>query len=115
MKDHVITVHTLDDIWLIGNVDDYPFWAKVCDEASGFGIDGGRVIKLHIGSKSGSGEIVAYERGWDKYPKKAHKGLTQAVIRFCEALPDQDTWRKTFKPERRFPVTEDEVLEYENR
>ena len=115
MKDHIITVHTVDEIWLIGSVDEYPFWAKVCDEASGFGIDGGRVIKLHIGSKKKSGEIASYERGWDKYPKGAHKGLAQAVIRFCEALPEQNTWRNTFQPERRFLVAEDGVLEYEEK
>ena len=113
MTDHIITVHTMDEIWLIGSVDEYPFWTKVCDEPSGFGIDGGRVIKLHIGRKRKSGEIAAYERGWDKYPRGAHKGLAQAVIRFCESLPDQSTWRSTFKPERKFLVTEDSVLEYE--
>jgi len=113
MVDHVITVHTVDEIWLIGSVDEYPFWAKVCDEASGFGIDGGRVIKLHIGSKRNSGEIVAYERGWDKFPKGKHKGLAQALIRFCKSLPEQNIWRNTFRTERRFLVTENDVLEYE--
>ena len=90
MADHKITVHSEDGIWLLGAVDDYPFEAKVCDEASGFGIDCGRVIKLHIRGKQASGEIAAYERGWDRFPKGAHKGLARAVIRFCESLPEQE-------------------------
>lgn len=112
MVDHTITAYTPDGIWLLGKVDGYDFQAKVCDEASGFGIDCGRVIKLHA-SKSRGQEIFAYERGWDKFPRGAHKGLAQALIRFCESLPVQDIWRLTFKTERRFLVTEDDVLEYE--
>lgn len=114
MIDHVISAHTLDGIWLVGMIDEYPFEAKVCDEASGFGIDCGRVIKLHIGSRRSSDDVAAYERGWDKYPRGAHKGLAQAVVRFCESLPKQDVWRQTFRNELHFLVTEDDVLEYED-
>ena len=114
MVDHIITAITPDGIWLIGTVDDYDYQAKVCDEASGFGIDCGRVIKLHAYGKSRGQELFAYERGWDKFPRGKHKGLAQALIRFCESLPEQDTWRNTFRTERRFLVTEDDVLEYED-
>ena len=114
MVDHIITAITPDGIWLIGTVDDYDYQAKVCDEASGFGIDCGRVIKLHAFGKSRGQELFAYERGWDKFPRGKHKGLAQALIRFCESLPEQDTWRNTFRTERRFLVTEDDVLEYED-
>jgi len=117
MVDHKIAVCTKDGIWLLGTVDDYIFEAKVCDEASDFGIDCGRVIKLHARKycedKKGK-EIFAYERGWDKYPRGKHKGVAQALIRFCESLPEQDIWRHTFsKKVRRFLVTEDDVLEYD--
>ncbi|MFR5177384.1 MAG: hypothetical protein ACLTEZ_00160 [Ruthenibacterium lactatiformans] len=117
MVDHKIAACTKDGIWLLGTVDDYIFEAKVCDEASGFGIDCGRVIKLHARKycedKKGK-EIFAYERGWDKYPRGKHKGVAQALIRFCESLPEQDIWRHTFyKKVRRFLVTEDDVLEYD--
>ena len=117
MVDHKIAVCTKDGIWLLGTVDDYIFEAKVCDDASGFGIDCGRVIKLHARKycedKKGK-EIFAYERGWDKYPRGKHKGVAQALIRFCESLPEQDIWRHTFyKKVRRFLVTEDDVLEYD--
>ena len=114
MVDHIITAKTPDGIWLLGKIDEYDYQAKVCDEASGFGIDCGRVIKLHAFGKSRGQELFAYERGWDKYPKGKHKGLAQALIRFCESLPEQDTWRNTFRTERRFLVTEDDVLEYED-
>lgn len=114
MKDHAVSAHTPDGIWLIGMVDEYPFEAKVCDEASGFGIDCGRVIKLHIGAKDSTNDVASYERGWDKYPKGAHKGLAQAVVRFCESLPKQAVWRQTFQKGHRFLVTEDNVLEYED-
>ena len=117
MVDHKIAACTKDGIWLLGTVDDDIFEAKVCDEASGFGIDCGRVIKLHARKycedKKGK-EIFAYERGWDKYPRGKHKGVAQALIRFCESLPEQDIWRHTFyKKVRRFLVTEDDVLEYD--
>lgn len=117
MVDHKIAACTKDGIWLLGTVDDYIFEAKVCDEASGFGIDCGRVIKLHArkycDDKKGT-EIFAYERGWDKYPRGKHKGVAEALIRFCESLPEQDIWRHTFyKKVRRFLVTEDDVLEYD--
>lgn len=113
MKDHIISAYTIDGIWLLGTVDEYPFQVKVCDEPSSFGIECGRVIKLHIGAKVGHGEVAAYERGWDLYPKGANKGLTQAVILFAESLPCQDIWRHSFRQARRFLVTPDDVLEYE--
>lgn len=113
MADHSITVHTKDGIWLLGEIDGYPFQAKVCDEASGFGIDCGRVIKLYAESKRDGHEIFSYERGWDKYPRGPHKELARALIRFCDSLPMQEVWRNTFRQARRFLVTEEDVLEYE--
>lgn len=114
MIDKTITVHTEDGIWLLGDIEGYPFQAKVCDEASGFGIDYGRVIKLHLFAKDQKRELFAYERGWDKYPHGGAKTLARALIRFCESLPMQDVWRGTFREERRFLVTDEDVLEYEN-
>ena len=112
MIDHTVTAYTKDGIWLFGTVDEYPYQAKVCDEPSGFGIDYGRVIKLHAFKGRGQ-EIFAFERGWDKYPRGAYKGLCQALVRFCESLPVQDIWRNTFQTERRFLITDDFVLEYD--
>ncbi len=117
MADHKIAVTSLEGIWMRGLIDDYIFYAKVCDEASGFGIDCGRVIKLHVrtsdSDKRGK-EIFAYERGWDKFPRGKYKGIAQALIRFLESLPEQAIWRHTFyKRVRRFLITDDDILEYE--
>lgn len=113
MSDHKIAACSLDGIWLKGTVDDYIFQAKVCDAASGFGIDGGRVIKLYAQNADGK-EIFSYERGWDKRPRGKYKGLAQALVRFCDSLPEQAIWRKTFyKKVRRFLITDDFVLEYD--
>ena len=113
MTDHEIKARTEDGIWLIGTVDGCPFQAKVCDAASGFGIDQGRIIKLHAYDGRGQ-EILSFERGWDECPEGAHEGLCQALVRFCESLPAQDIWRNTFRTERRFLVTDDDVLECGN-
>ena len=107
----------MDGIWLKGTVDDFMFQAKVCDEASGFGINGGRIIKLHVEQDRGDlppKELFAYERGWDKRPRGKHKDVAQALIHFCESLPEQAIWRKTFnKRVHWFLVTDDFVLEYD--
>ena len=112
MVDHKISAYTKDGVWLLGMVDEYHFEAKVRDTGSHFGIDHGRVIKLYACKNRGQ-ELFSFERGWGKYPKGAHKGLCQAVVRFCESLPAQSIWKNTFRTERRFLVTEDGVLEYE--
>ena len=114
MNGYAITAYTPDGIWLIGTVDDYDFQAKVCDEASGFGIAGGRVIKLHVFGIIRGHELFAYERGWDKFPGRAHRELARALIRFCESLPEQNVWRNTFRTKRNFLVTDDNVFEYED-
>ena len=117
MEDHKISVHTDDGIWLIGTIDDCTFEAKVCDVSSGFGIDCGRVIKLFALKRQRQRqrhELFSYERGWDRYPQGVHKDLCLALVKFCESLPEQGTWRKTFRKEHHFLVTEDGVLEYED-
>lgn len=111
MEDHIISAYTKDGIWLVGTVDEYSFQAKVCDTGSDSGIGHGRVIKLHA-YKSRKQKIFAYERGWSMYPANAHKDLCRAVIGFCESLPAQDIWRKTFREERWFLVTEEGILEF---
>jgi hypothetical protein len=42
------------------------YWAKVYDEGSEFGIDGGRISKLMI--KIDGRTVVNYDRGWDIEP-----------------------------------------------
>ena len=42
------------------------YWAKVYDEGSEFGIDGGRISKLQI--RIDGVTVVNYDRGWDIRP-----------------------------------------------
>lgn len=57
-------------MWECGTVEidgeRYRYEAKVYDEGSRFGIDGGRVSKLHV--TIGGVTVAAYDRGWDVYP-----------------------------------------------
>ena len=49
----------------------YEYCAKVYDEGSTFGINGGRVSKLHVKREEDPTwqyAIVAYDRGWDVKP-----------------------------------------------
>lgn len=117
MEDHKIAACSMDGIWLKGTVDDFIFQVKVCDEASRFGIDGGRIIKLHVEQSRGenpSKVIIAYERGWDKRPRGKHKDVARAMILFCDSLPEHAVWSKTFyRKVRRFLITDGFVLEYD--
>lgn len=113
MSEHLIKVSSQGGIWLTGTIDDNAFGVKVCDEESHFGIDDGRVIKLYINDSAGQ-EIVAYERGWEKYPQDpAKESLLDAILGFVGTLPQQDVWRITFKRQHSYLVTEDCVLEFE--
>ena len=44
----------------------YPWEAKIYDEGSKYGIDGGRVSKLYVWRESEDDEemIIVYDRGW---------------------------------------------------
>ncbi|RMI73777.1 hypothetical protein ABNB56_09935 [Streptococcus iniae] len=58
-------------MWTTGMIhyhgQEVDYIAKVSDQASEFGIDGGRVFKLDI---EVAGECIAsYDRGWDTYPE----------------------------------------------
>ena len=58
----------------------FRYWAKVYDEGSEYGIDGGRVSKLMI--KQNDKIVCNYDRGWDVEPKKgssADKALQQVL------------------------------------
>ncbi len=93
---HSITVRKYDN-WHIGTIGNYFFEAKVTDEGSEFGIDNGRIIKLFIrtqpeGNPKGGEEIVAYERGWDKYPEDnpEYETLIDAIVFYFENHMDDE-------------------------
>lgn len=57
--------------WESGAIGKYNFEAKVYDLPSIFGINDGRVSKLHVYSMIGgeSVSIIEYDRGWGLQPK----------------------------------------------
>ena len=56
----------------------YRYWAKVYDEGSEYGIDGGRVSKLMI--KQDNRIVVNYDRGWDIEPQDPNAQLAMEII-----------------------------------
>jgi len=74
----------------------YDFWAKVYDEGSNFGINGGRISKLTISkndfgrSDSDQDVIANYDRGWDIQPKdKYEKEVLKRIIDGLEETPER--------------------------
>lgn len=75
--------------WVRGvvNEGEFTFSARLFDDTSILGIQGGRINKISISDRSGK-EITAYDRGWNKKPKSlAHKKVHEAVRDFLEAAP----------------------------
>lgn len=87
------TMTRLNNGWFEGKVGPYRWQAKVYDEGSEFGINGGRVSKLAIWDEKKRKEtsnfftacIVNYDREWDILPKtaKAQQAL-EAVLKLFE-------------------------------
>ncbi len=66
-------------MWVNGEINGYIYEAKVFDVGSRYGINGGRVSKLWIGSDNGV--IVSYDRGWGIKPEsEAGKAVLAAVL-----------------------------------
>lgn len=57
----------------------YTYWAKVYDEGSEWGMDGGRISKLEVRNSAGN-TVINYDRGWDMEPKNTlEKAALQAI------------------------------------
>ena len=54
------------------------FWAKVFDEGSEFGIEGGRISKLMI--KVDGKITLNYDRGWDVEPEDEATQMAFAIL-----------------------------------
>ncbi|MEP3346336.1 MAG: hypothetical protein ABJN34_14890 [Litoreibacter sp.] len=81
-------------LWTDGRIitmEGYTFTAKVHDEPSQFGIDGGKISKLQV-CKDGE-QVMNYDRGWDDDPKTAEH--REALHRIRNGL--DDTPAKEFK------------------
>ena len=79
-------------------LNNYFFWAKLYDEGSKFGINGGRISKLLIykngfGCSRHNASILAnYERGWDIQPKaKYEKEVLKRIVDGLEETPKRLT------------------------
>lgn len=86
---------TSRDLWVTGTIEGYNWEAKVYDEPSKFGIDGGRVSKLTIWNENirkkrnlSRASIASYDRGWDINPK--NQRIYLALIDFLENLSSMD-------------------------
>lgn len=90
-----------DSMYVSGKVGNgtYEFYAKVFDEPSEYGIDGGRISKLTIvaGSINDDPEelwnkvIVNYDRGWDIKPSNSkHMEIFHAILDELERLPSYE-------------------------
>lgn len=90
-KDLTVQTGSRDPLgWVSGTVGDYQFEAKVHDEGSVYGINEGRVSKLHIYPKADGmwAAIASYDRGWDRKPKSApHRALLETVLAVLENYP----------------------------
>ena len=53
------------------------YWAKVYDEGSEYGIDGGRISKLQI--RIDGVTVVNYDRGWDIKPDENDEAAAIAL------------------------------------
>lgn len=76
--------------WCSGICGKYRFEAKLYDEGSCFGINEGRVSKLHIWPKEGfvfDSEVVAYDRGWDIEPTQKTRNVYNKIMQLLENSP----------------------------
>ena len=74
--------------WVRGNVGIYSFSAKLFNDGSKHGIDGGRVSKLAI--YDGSVCFCNYDRGWDVIPSKEDEIYFDAVMELLENSEEGD-------------------------
>jgi hypothetical protein len=72
--------------WVRGETSDgYKFCAKVFDDGSHYGIDGGRVSKLDV--RKGSKTLINYDRGWDVLPRTPEvKAVYSRIMTALNAL-----------------------------
>lgn len=85
------------DIWLSGdcNINDhgYHFNAKVYQEPSEFGINGGKVSKLCIGDDEKC--ILNYDRGWDILDPMITPDILEDIVEALEMFRDENPYEIT--------------------
>lgn len=74
---YTIKVSQTDGNWQIGTINGIQFWAKVYNEPSENGVEGGNISKLTIKG------VCDYERGWLMKPRsKSAKDMLAAMLDF---------------------------------
>jgi hypothetical protein len=74
----------------IVNEGEFTFSARLFDDTTVIGIDGGRIgeLKIVAGNDSWKRSIAEYKRGWIKKPKSLHhKRVCETVQEFLEVAP----------------------------
>lgn len=66
-------------MWHEGMIDGYKFTIKYFGEGSDFGIDGGRISKLHVMKNNKT--FAAYDRGWDMKPTKEISQIYKQILK----------------------------------
>lgn len=79
LDDEKLSYYHEDNNWVSGRIGNCKFEAKIFDEGSEFGIDGGRISKLWIGR--GNKTICNYDRGWDIRPIGQDKLILNKILR----------------------------------
>lgn len=77
-----IKIIKLDDYWHTGEIGNCGFEAKVYDEPSEYGIEGGRISKLFVRDKQRN-VILSYDRGWDVQPTdELGKNILETIMHY---------------------------------
>lgn len=85
----ISNVEFLGGNWISGKVRSFRFQAKVYQEGSKFGINGGNVSKLTVRPEDAP-MIINYDRGWDIRPKNAEEEkIIDAILDFCSHVYDE--------------------------
>jgi hypothetical protein len=80
------TDFTTESNWVSGKCDKYHFEAKLFDEGSEYGINGGRVSKLFIADDDDY-TLVNYDRGWDVEPSVEMEPYYEEIMKLLENSP----------------------------
>jgi hypothetical protein len=79
-------------LWTDGRIltmEGYSFSAKMHDEPSKFGIEGGKISKLEV--RKDDEIVMNYDRGWDVDPKTPeHKEALQRIRNGLDDTPEKD-------------------------
>ena len=78
----IFTGFSDDSNWVQGECGGFSFDAKVFDEDSKYGIDGGCISALCIQNQYGM--MANYDRGWDIEPSEEHMEYYLAIVDLLE-------------------------------